>query len=83
LLACQSQFPNDIWSVLPPFKDTKNAAINERSKQWNLGIGNNKTGGHILPSYPRKKHRKHLTAIATSFHPVSLNIVLQKALGLQ
>lgn len=30
-------------------------------------------------SSPRKNYRKRLTAIAASFHPVSLNIVLQKA----
>ena len=31
----------------------------------------------------RKNHRKHLTAIAASFHLVSLNIVLQKAPALK
>jgi hypothetical protein len=31
---------------------------------------------------PGKKHTKPLTAIAASFRPVSLNIVLQKAPGL-
>ena len=30
-------------------------------------------------SSPRKNYRKHLTEIAASIHPVSLNIVLQKA----
>jgi hypothetical protein len=32
-----------------------------------------------LSTCPNRNGTKHLTAIATSFYPVSLNIVLQKA----
>ena len=48
----------------------------------NSGAKSSKTTKHeaiYVCSSSRNNHRKHLTKIANSLHPVSLNIVLQKA----
>jgi hypothetical protein len=55
------------------------AVADIRQEQWNQGIEKTKPEVIYLSTCPNRNGTKHLTAIATSFYPVSLNIVLQKA----
>ncbi len=53
----------------------KGSYANNEAKTSNTA----KQAARYLCSRPEKNYRKHLTAIAASLYPVSLNIVLQKA----
>ena len=75
-----------VYNPIPDFYIPEKAMLfSGKGSCANRRANSPKTTKHeaiYLCSRPRKYYRKHLTKIATSLHPVSLNIVLRTCPGL-